>query len=70
MTLEDETGLTNLIVPQAVWERFHRVARRAVGMLATGMLQRQDGIVHLLVDRIDDLTAWISRIGDHSRNFR
>jgi error-prone DNA polymerase len=70
MTLEDETGLTNLIVQQAVWERFHHVARRAVAMLATGMLQRQDGIIHLLVDRLDDLSALIANFADHSRNFR
>jgi error-prone DNA polymerase len=70
MTLEDETGLTNLIVQQAVWERFHHVARRAVGMLATGMLQRQDGVIHLLVDRLDDLSPLVAGFADRSRNFR
>jgi hypothetical protein len=39
-------------------------------MLATGMLQRQDGIIHLLVDRLDDLSALIANFADHSRNFR
>jgi error-prone DNA polymerase len=70
MTLEDETGLTNLIVQQPVWERFHRIARRAVGIQVTGLLQRQEGVIHLLVDHMDDLTPLVAGIADRSRNFR
>jgi error-prone DNA polymerase len=50
MTLEDETG-TNLIVRPPVWERFRRVGREA-RLIAWGLLQRQDGVIHLIVDRL------------------
>ncbi|MBL9125029.1 MAG: error-prone DNA polymerase, partial [Planctomycetaceae bacterium] len=41
VTLEDETGTTNLIVRMDVWERFHLPARTASAMLAMGRLQKQ-----------------------------
>ncbi len=49
VTLEDETGMVNLIVRQAVWERYRRVARSAVAMIAHGRLQREAEIIHVLV---------------------
>jgi error-prone DNA polymerase len=70
VTLEDETGTANLIVHQTTWERFHRVARRAGALIARGLLQRQVGVIHLLVDRLDDLTAELAQIDSRSRDFR
>jgi error-prone DNA polymerase len=70
VTLEDETGMTNLIVYPAVWEKFHVAARTARLMLARGILQRQHDIIHVLVDRIDDLSDWITSTLPRSRDFR
>jgi error-prone DNA polymerase len=70
MTLEDETGTTNLIVRVDVWEKFHRIARQAAAMIARGILQRKDGIAHILVDHIEDLSEMLSEIGKQSRDFR
>lgn len=70
MTLEDETGTANLIVRKDVWERFHRIARQATALIVQGILQRKDGIAHLLVDRLDDLTDLLREVGNRSRDFR
>lgn len=70
MTLEDETGTANLIVHPSTWERFHRVARRSGAMIARGMLQRQHGIIHLLVDQLEDLSSELAQITTQSRDFR
>jgi error-prone DNA polymerase len=70
MTIEDETGTTNLVVHVNVWERFRRVARSAGALIVRGLLQRQHGIIHLVVDKMDDLTELIGDIPDRSRNFR
>ncbi len=70
MTLEDETGTVNLIVWRHVWERFHRVARRARSLIATGVLQRQDGVTHLIVKGLKDMTAAVADLGQASRDFR
>lgn len=70
MTLEDETGTANLIVQVNVWERFRPIARQATALVAHGILQRQHEVTHLLVDRMDDLTTLLGKIGTQSRDFR
>ncbi len=51
MTLEDETGMANLVVWPRTWTEHRRLARTA-GMLGVdGQLQRQDEAVSVLVDR-------------------
>ncbi len=70
VTIEDETGTANLIVRQAVWERYHTVAARAGGFIASGRLQRAHDVIHLLVDRLEDMTALLSDLATRSRDFR
>ena len=62
VTLEDETGSTNLIIRVDVWERFHRVARQATAMLVQGILQSKHNIIHVLVDTIEDLTEVLAKV--------
>jgi error-prone DNA polymerase len=69
MTLEDETGTTNLIVWPDVWERFRRVGRLARAVIASGRLQKQEGVIHLIVDRLEDLTDRLPALGQISRDF-
>jgi error-prone DNA polymerase len=69
ITLEDETSSANLIVWPHVWERYRRVGRMARALIATGLLQRQDGVTHLIVDRLQDLTTQIPTLGHLSRDF-
>jgi error-prone DNA polymerase len=70
MTLEDETGTTNLIIRPPVWERFRRIARQAGALIATGLMQKQDGVIHLIVNRFEDLTSRLPELGHRSRDFR
>jgi error-prone DNA polymerase len=70
MTIEDETGAANLIVHPKVWERYRRVGRLAGAIIATGSLQRQDGVTHLIVDRLEDVTTKLPELGHVSRDFR
>jgi error-prone DNA polymerase len=70
VTLEDETGFVNLIVRPDVWERYHTVARRAQGMLAYGTLQKKDEIIHVLVEKLEDLAALPAGTVAKSRDFR
>ncbi len=70
MTLEDETGTANLIVRPQVWERFRRVANRGAALIASGKLQSQEGVINLIVDRLEDLTGRLPELGQRSRDFR
>jgi error-prone DNA polymerase len=57
VTLEDETGIANLIVMPDVFERFRREILTARLLAASGRVQRQDEVVHLKAERLFDLTA-------------
>jgi error-prone DNA polymerase len=65
MTLEDETGIANLIVWPKVFERFRSVVLGARFVVATGRLQSESGVVHLIVERLVDGTARLAaRLGE------
>ena len=70
MTIEDETGTANLIVHVNVWERFRPIARRASAIIVHGILQRDNEVIHLLVDQMEDLTALMGEVYLKSRDFR
>ena len=69
VTLEDETGTANLIVRPHVWKRYRTAALSATVMLATGRLQRQGEVIHVLCTRLEDLSEWMHGIGSQSRDF-
>jgi error-prone DNA polymerase len=54
ITLEDEYGVANLIVVPPVFERFRKVILTARLIAATGRVERQDGVIHLLADHLSD----------------
>jgi len=55
MLLEDEHGTLNLIVPPPVYERCRLAVRAEPLVLAVGRLERRDGTVNVVVDRIERL---------------
>ena len=56
LNIEDETGMTNVIVDEVVWQRHRRVARESGGLMIRGMLEHtKDGVVNVLAERIDKL---------------
>jgi len=72
LALEDETGIVNLLVRPAVWQRYRRAALSAVVLLAQGRLQRAEGVTHVVVGRLEDLSGWLSELKDlevKSRDF-
>jgi error-prone DNA polymerase len=55
MLLEDEHGTINLIVPPPVHDRFRLAVRAEPLVLASGRLERREGSVNVLVDKIERL---------------
>ena len=63
ITLEDETGIANLVVWPKVYEQNRRTIL-ASGMIAVrGRVQREGEVVHLVVQRVTDLSADLASIG-------
>jgi error-prone DNA polymerase len=69
MTLEDETGIANLIVRPQVFKRCRKAARHGVVILARGKVERQGDVVHMLVSHLEELDLHQDTIEARSRDF-
>jgi DNA polymerase III alpha subunit len=58
ITLEDETGIANVVVWRNVYERFRRAVVAGRALRVTGRLQRQSGVAHVVADRVEDI-SWM-----------
>jgi error-prone DNA polymerase len=54
MTIEDETGIANLIVWSSVYERYRRIVLGGSLVVATGRLQREQEVIHIVVEKLTD----------------
>ena len=64
-TIEDETGIANVVVWSSMLERFRRAVMGSSLLLVTGRLQRSpEDIVHVIAERLDDRSAMMGRIGE------
>jgi len=66
ITIEDETGIANLIVWPAILERFRRAALGATLLRCTGKLQREESVIHVVANRLDDLTPRLNTLRDRT----
>jgi error-prone DNA polymerase len=64
MTLEDETGVLNVIVWPKVFERFRSVVMGARLVKVRGRLQKAQDVVHLVADYIEDITPLLAHLED------
>jgi error-prone DNA polymerase len=55
LNLEDETGLINVICSREAWAHHRRVARSAAALVVRGRLERSDGVVNIVADRLESL---------------
>jgi error-prone DNA polymerase len=69
VTLEDETGTANLIIRPEVWKRYRPAAMGATLLLVRGCLQSQDEVIHVLVTKLENLSARLAGMGSQSRDF-
>ncbi|HEY0441723.1 MAG TPA: error-prone DNA polymerase [Xanthobacteraceae bacterium] len=62
MTIEDESGIANIIVWPKVFERFRMVVMGARYVAATGRMQEEKGVIHVVAERLEDLTPLLARL--------
>jgi error-prone DNA polymerase len=67
LSLEDETGMVNVICPPGVWARHRRLALDASALVVSGRVERLDGAVSLLASRLRQIKA-VAAV--RSRDFR
>ena len=65
ITLEDETGIANVVLWARTFERFRANVMGARLLLVEGRVQKSpEGVVHLMGERLFDRTAELRRLSD------
>ena len=67
LNLEDETGMVNVVCSKGLWTRYRRTARAAAALLVRGRLEREQGVVNVIADRLERLPLAVQKT---SRDFR
>lgn len=70
MTLEDETGVANAIVWPKTFEHFRSVVMGARLVKIRGKLQSQSGVIHTVVEHIEDITPMLGLLQKEARPVR
>jgi error-prone DNA polymerase len=63
LTLEDETGIVNVVVWPKMFERYRRVVMTAQFLLVRGRIEREGLVIHVIADELVDLTEKLATLG-------
>jgi hypothetical protein len=64
VTIEDETGIANLIIWQRRFEAQRRIIMSAAMLHVRGVVQREGEVIHVIAERLEDYTPMLTWIGD------
>ncbi len=70
LTLEDETGVANVVIWPKLFERSRRIALGASMMGINGRIQREGEVVHLVAQQLFDYSGQLNDLADRNLEFR
>ena len=62
LTLEDETGVINIVVWRAMYERFRRAVIAGRMLRVTGRIQRAHNVTHVISEQIEDISHMLDML--------
>jgi error-prone DNA polymerase len=62
LTLEDETGVSNVVVWPSIYERFRRAVIGGRLLQVTGRVQREGAVIHIIAEDVTDLSAQLAAL--------
>lgn len=62
VTLEDETGVVNIVIWAKVYEAYRRQIIAGRLLRVTGRVQRDNGVVHVIAEHIEDLSHMLDAL--------
>jgi error-prone DNA polymerase len=65
ISMEDETRITNVIVSPDLFEQERLVVTRARFLLVAGLLQNQNGVIHIRAKRLEPLSDQAIDVRSH-----
>ena len=63
ITIEDETGIANLVVWASLFEQQRRLILNASMLACHGRVQREGNVIHVIADRLEDLSDLLGSVG-------
>lgn len=67
ITIEDDTGVANLVVWPDLFEKQRRIVLNSTLLGIQGIVQREGDVIHFICARLFDLTQLLSGLGDRGR---
>lgn len=64
ITLEDETGVANVVVWRNMYETFRRAVISGRMLRVTGRLQRAHSVTHVLAEKIEDISGLLDQLAN------
>jgi error-prone DNA polymerase len=63
VTIEDETGVANIIIWQRLFEQQRRIVLSAAMMGVRGKVQKEGDVIHVIAEELEDLSHELRSIG-------
>ncbi|SDA51921.1 error-prone DNA polymerase [Mesorhizobium qingshengii] len=60
LTLEDDKAVANVIFWERTFTRYRPIVMGARFVRVTGKLQSESGVIHIVAEKIEDLTPWLT----------
>jgi error-prone DNA polymerase len=70
ITIEDETGTANLVIWPSLYEKQRQVVHGAHMLAVEGRVQREGLVVHIVADKLIDLSDKLAGIGETEEQFQ
>ncbi|MDA0979358.1 MAG: error-prone DNA polymerase, partial [Proteobacteria bacterium] len=70
LTLEDETGNTNVVIWTRILETYRSAVVQGRLLKIKGVLERQGPVIHLIAGHVEDLSHYLEHFSLRSRDFR
>ncbi len=62
VTLEDETGVVNVIVWRSMYEQFRRAVIAGRLLRVTGRIQRDNNVTHVIAEHVEDISPMLDSL--------
>jgi error-prone DNA polymerase len=60
LTLEDDHAIANIVIWPRIFDRYRPIVMGSRFVRVTGKLQSESDVIHIVADRIDDLSPWLA----------
>ena len=70
MTIEDETGIANIVIWPKMLERFRKVIMGSRLILVRGRIQRHEDIIHIVSSSLEDKSLWLLELSEWGEDFK